>query len=64
MLEKTMPELYEIVKKYKPEVIWSDGNSGPEDYWKSPEFIAWLYNESPVKVNWHIDSSKMRPPKK
>jgi alpha-L-fucosidase len=31
-------------------VIWSDGEwEADENYWKSKEFLAWLYNSSPVK---------------
>jgi alpha-L-fucosidase len=45
-----MPQLKELVTNYKPAVIFSDGAwDHTSDYWKSKEFLSWLYNNAPNK---------------
>jgi alpha-L-fucosidase len=44
-----MPELYDLVERYRPELVWSDGEwEAPSDYWKSREFLHWYSTQSPV----------------
>lgn len=45
-----MPQLKDLVTRYQPDIVWTDGEwEHPSETWKSTEFLAWLYNESPVK---------------
>ena len=40
-----LPQLYDLVNRYEPEYIWSDGEWEANDtYFKSTEFLAWLFN--------------------
>lgn len=49
---KSSPELTELVERYHPDIIWSQGTDGaPSSYWNSTSFLAWLYNDSPVRSN-------------
>ena len=44
------PQMKDLISTYQPDVFWTDGDWDVSDAkWKSPEFLAWLYNESPVK---------------
>ena len=50
-VEKHMiPQFKDLVTKYKPSIIFSDGEWDLSDTaWQSPKILAWLFNESPVK---------------
>ncbi len=48
--EHFLPQVKELVIKYKPDVLWADGVSTMQaEQWKSKEFLAWLFNDSEVK---------------
>jgi alpha-L-fucosidase len=44
-----IPQMKDLVNRYKPDVFWTDGEwDYPSKTLKSEEFLAWLYNDSPV----------------
>jgi alpha-L-fucosidase len=48
--EHVWPQMKELINNYQPDVFWTDGDwDAPAETWKSQEFLAWLYNQSPVK---------------
>jgi alpha-L-fucosidase len=47
-----------LVNEYRPDLIWSDGDAGPVDYWNSTGFLSWLYNDSPVKDKIVVNDRK------
>jgi alpha-L-fucosidase len=43
------PQFKELVTRYSPTVIFSDGEWDlPSEKWRAPELLAWLFNDSPV----------------
>ncbi len=48
--EIMLPQMKDLVTRYNPDVLWTDGQwDQPSETWRSTEFLAWLYNDSPVK---------------
>lgn len=48
--EHMIPQLKDLTLRYKPDVIWGDGEwEHPDKVWKSEQFMAWLFNDSPVR---------------
>lgn len=48
--EHMIPQMKDLVTRYTPDILWTDGEwDKTSKDWKSEEFLAWLYNESPVK---------------
>ncbi|WP_225919635.1 alpha-L-fucosidase [Actomonas aquatica] len=50
--EHMMPQFKDVVTRYAPAVIFSDGEwDHPSATWRSPELLAWLFNESPAAAD-------------
>jgi alpha-L-fucosidase len=48
--EHMLPQMKDLVTRYEPDVVWTDGEwEQTSEVWKSTQFLAWLYNKSPVK---------------
>lgn len=44
------PQFKEVVTRYKPSLIFADGEWEADDkLWRSEELLAWLFNDSPVR---------------
>jgi len=48
--EHMLPQLKDVVRRYQPRLLFADGEwEHPSEVWRSAEFLAWLFNESPVR---------------
>lgn len=54
--EHMFPQFKDVVNHVKPSIIFSDGEwEMSSEEWRSPELLAWLLNDSPVKDEVVID---------
>jgi alpha-L-fucosidase len=45
-----IPQMKELINQYKPDILWTDGDWDQSDTaWHTLPFLAWLFNDSPVK---------------
>jgi alpha-L-fucosidase len=45
--EHMFPQFKDLVTRYSPDIIWSDGEWEMEwEKWRSPELLAWLFNNA------------------
>jgi len=45
-----LPQLFDLVKRYQPDVIWTDGGwMQTSTFWNSTYFLSWLFNNAPNK---------------
>jgi len=48
--EHMIPQMKDLVERYHPSLLWTDGEwEKTSDEWQSTKFLAWLFNDSPVR---------------
>lgn len=48
--EHMLPQLRDVVMRYRPSLIFADGEwEMSSEEWRAEEFLAWLFNESPCR---------------
>jgi len=54
--EHMFPQFKDVVTHAQPSIIFADGEwEATSEEWRSPELLAWLFNESPVRDEVAID---------
>jgi alpha-L-fucosidase len=49
-IDKPISELYDLVERYEPDLIWSDGAwEANSTYWNATDFLTWLVHNSSVR---------------
>lgn len=44
------PQFKDLVTRYEPDIVWADGEwEQPSKEWRTPELLAWLFNETKNK---------------
>jgi alpha-L-fucosidase len=48
--EHMLPQLKDLVTRYQPDILWTDGEwDGPDTLWHSRQFLTWLFDESEAR---------------
>ncbi len=54
--ERMLPQMKDLIVRYRPSLLWTDGEwDHPSEVWHATEFLAWLFNDSPVRDEIVID---------
>ena len=54
--EVMIPQIKELITRYEPDVFWPDGEwDHPDTLWRSPEILAWIYNNAPNAKNLAVN---------